>query len=60
MSPEEDATFAAAMLIAPRLNALPWMELASTSRACRISESYFVFSVDVGRGGRQTRARRRG
>lgn len=39
MSPDEDATFAAAMLIAPRLNALPWMEFASTSRACKISDS---------------------
>ena len=44
MSPDDDATFAAAMLIAPRLNALPspWMEFASTSRACKISASCIV------------------
>ena len=66
MSPDDDATFAAAMLIAPRLNALPspWMEFASTSRACKISASCIVpyrivsAAFHVSREGRRERGRR--
>lgn len=58
MSPEDEATFAAAMLIAPLSNALPSTEVfalpsmelalpsmafASTNRACKISASCFGY-----------------
>lgn len=43
MSPDDEATFAAAMLIAPGLKAVPRMELASASRAFKISASCRAF-----------------